>query len=361
MLVDRVEVTLQAGLAEEGRALAEAAVRLLEEAGFAADVPEACLLAARACEQEGDPAAAREWRRRALTLFEGQGRPRWRLLARYAALRAEAAAERPRTAVAVSLAKVSERLRRAGWAAQAVEADLRAAELFIATGSLDEAALVLRRLAPTVARMLPLERLQARLCQSALRWAAGDQPGAELALLAALRALRAYQATLGSVELRRRRWTGREVVSAGVSMAVAIGRPARALWWMEAVRAAQHSGPDSPEDLEMATTLASLREVTALLAEGSADRTATARLRRRQAALEEVVRRRSRHASGGAAAASRAVLGPRRLTRASANACSSSTPRSASTWWRWSWATASAASSTSAQSPTCAVPFPGCA
>ncbi len=316
MLVDRVEVTLQAGLAEEGRALAEAAVRLLEEAGFAADVPEACLLAARACEQEGDPAAAREWARRALTLFEGQGRPRWRLLARYAALRAEAAAERPRTAVAVSLAKVSERLRRAGWAAQAVEADLRAAELFIATGSLDEADLVLRRLAPTVARMLPLERLQARLCQSALRWAAGDQPGAELALLAALRALRAYQATLGSVELRAA-GGGRagEVVSAGVSMAVAIGRPARALWWMEAVRAAQHSGPDSPEDLEMATTLASLREVTALLAEGPADRTATACLRRRQAALEEVVRRRSRHASGGAAAASRAVLGPEELTR----------------------------------------------
>jgi len=66
----------------------------------------------------------------------------------------------------------------------------------------------------------------------------------------------------------------------------------------------------------MAAALASLREVTALLAQEPAGRAATARLRRRQAALEEVVRRRSRHASGGRTAPSRAVLGPEELAKA---------------------------------------------
>jgi tetratricopeptide (TPR) repeat protein len=318
VLVDRVEVTLQAGLAEEGRALAEAAVGTLEAAGSAADVPEACLLAAKACEQAGDPAAAREWALRAVSLFGAQGRPRWRLLARYAALRAGAAGERPAPATAGRLVAIAGRLRRAGWAAQAVEADVRGAELLIGAGRLGEAGAVLGRLGPDVARMLPLERLQVRLCQSALRWATGDRRGAELALLAGLRALLAYQATLGSVELRAA-GGGRasEVMSAGVSMAAATGRPARALWWMEAVRAGQHAMPESrPEGPEMAASLASLREVTAALAQGPGDRAAAALLRRRQAALEEVVRRRSRHASGGLRAPGSAVPGPEELAKA---------------------------------------------
>ncbi len=75
MLVDRVEVCLRAGLSAEGRALAEAAVKALEGAGFAPDVPEACLLAARACEQDGDPVASAEWARRAVTLFRANAAP----------------------------------------------------------------------------------------------------------------------------------------------------------------------------------------------------------------------------------------------------------------------------------------------
>ena len=74
MLVDRVEVCLQAGLSQEGRALAEAAVGVLEDAGFTADVPEACLLAARGCEQDGDPSAAKDWALRAVELFGDQER-----------------------------------------------------------------------------------------------------------------------------------------------------------------------------------------------------------------------------------------------------------------------------------------------
>ncbi|HXW82576.1 MAG TPA: hypothetical protein VEJ84_23970, partial [Acidimicrobiales bacterium] len=69
MLVDRVEVCLQAGLATEARGIAEAAVVSLDQVGLGADVPEASLLAARACEQDNDISASASWATRAMALF----------------------------------------------------------------------------------------------------------------------------------------------------------------------------------------------------------------------------------------------------------------------------------------------------
>ena len=152
-----------------------------------------------ACEQDGDAAASGQWAQRAVALFRAQGRPRWQLLARYSVLRAEAAGERPAVAVARRLVAIAESLRRAGWGAQAEEAEVRAAEVLVGARKLAEATDILGRLAPGVHRMLPLNRLQFRLCQARLRWAAGDARGAERALEAGLRALLAYQATLGSM------------------------------------------------------------------------------------------------------------------------------------------------------------------
>ncbi len=300
MLVDRVEVCLQAGLGQEGRALAEAAVVILEEKGFTADVPEACLLATRGCEQDGDPHAAREWARRAVKLFVEQQRPRWEVLARYAVLRAEAAGESPRADLAYYLAATAGELRRAGWAGAALDAEVLAAELLVGAGRLGAAKEILDQLVPGVARMLPLNRLGARLCQARWHLAAGDPQGAERALVSGLRALLAYQATLGSIELRAAAG-GRagEVMALGVALARANGRPARALWWMETVHAAQQTDSDGRvEDPEMDASLASLRDVMTLLAREPANVKERTVLRRRQSVLEEVVRRRSRHAVG---------------------------------------------------------------
>jgi tetratricopeptide (TPR) repeat protein len=300
MLVDRVEVCLQAGLAAEARALAEAAVEALEQGGLGADVPEACLLAARACEQDGDPAASAEWARRAVELFAEQRRPRWELLARYAAVRAEAADGPPTVDLARRLAGTAHELRQGGWASQAAEAEVRVVEAFVGTGRLDEARAVLDRVLPALRRALPLARLEVRLCQARLLWAAGDARAAEAALASGLRALSAYQATLGSIELRAA-GGGRsgELIALGIAVARSRGAPARALWWMEAVRAAQQGGRDGRgADPEMGAAVENLRDVMALQArEGLQTREATV-LRRRQAALEEVVRRCSRHAAG---------------------------------------------------------------
>jgi tetratricopeptide (TPR) repeat protein len=300
MLVDRVEVCLQAGLSQEGRALAEAAVGVLEDAGFTADVPEACLLAARGCEQDGDPSAARDWALRAVELFGDQERPRWEILARYAVLRAEGADSSPPPDLADRLLGTAGELRRAGWAGRAVEAEVLAVELLVGGGRLDAARTILDQFAPGVARMLPLNRLGARLCQARWHLAAGDAQGAERALVSGLRALLSYQATLGSIELRAAAG-GRvsEVMALGVALARASSRPARALWWMETVHAAQRTDPDGRvEDPEMDASLASLRDVMTLLAREPANVKETTVLRRRQSLLEEVVRRRSRHAVG---------------------------------------------------------------
>ncbi|MGD0808159.1 MAG: CHAT domain-containing protein [Acidimicrobiales bacterium] len=300
MLVDRVEVCLQAGLSQEGRALAEAAVGVLEDAGFTADVPEACLLAARGCERDGDPSAAREWALRAVGLFGDQQRPRWGTLARYAVLRAEAAGGSPARDLADRLVPTAAELRRAGWADPAVEAEVLAVDLLVAAGKLDAAREILDRLAPGVARMLPLNRLAVRLCQSRWLLAADDAQGANRAVVSGLRALLAYQATLGSIELRAAAG-GRagEVMAMGVALARAAGRPARALWWMETVHAAQQVEPGCRvDDPEMDASLASLRDVMTLLSREPANVKETTVLRRRQSVLEEVVRRRSRHAVG---------------------------------------------------------------
>lgn len=301
MLVDRVEVYLQAGLTEEAMGLAQEAVRSLEQGGLGADVPEACLLAARACEQAGQLVAAVEWAQRAVDLFRDQRRPRWEVLARFAALRAEAALRPTARGLEKRLASASDELRRWGWRAQAAEADVRLADVLIARGRSDDAAPLVARLVHRLPTALPLARLEVRLVQARLAQARQEWAGANRALAGALRSLRAYQSTLGSIELRAAGGGQAEkLMAAGVALARSSKDPAAALWWTEAVRSAQEAGPGRQEQAgpELAQALESLREVMALQAREGIRPPEAAALRRRQAALEEVVRRRSRHASG---------------------------------------------------------------
>lgn len=300
MLVDRVEVCLQAGLSAEARALAEEAVGALEQGGLGADVPEACLLAARACEQDGDPTAASSWARRAEGLFAEQRRPRWEILASYAVVRADVVVGPASAALAARVTDTAHRLRRAGWVTQAAESEVQAVDVLVAAGLVDDATAGLERALASLPRALPLHRLKVRLCQARLSWAKGDVHGAERALVLGLRAFSAYQATLGSVELRAAGGgQAGELMALGIAVARSKGAPSRALWWMEAVRAAQFgANAGRRQDPVMDAALENLRDVMALQArEGLQPKEATA-LRRQQGALEEVVRRCSRHAVG---------------------------------------------------------------
>jgi len=298
MLVDRVEVCLRAGLVAEGRALAEAAVQTLEQTGFIADVPEACLLAAQACELDDDADGAVRWAGRAAALFRAQGRPRWEALARFAGLRARSAAGPPRPAIARLLLACAAELDECGWGTEARRAKIHAAEVFLRADRREDARQLLGQIIPALRRALPLDRLEARLCQARLQLALGDVPAAERALLAGLDALFAYQSTLGSVELRAAGGgKAHELMSLGVALGQAADDPSRSLWWMEAVRSAREIDHAGLTTSEMDGALASLREVMVLQGREDVSPREATLLRKRQAALEEVVRRCSRHAA----------------------------------------------------------------
>ncbi|HET6874610.1 MAG TPA: CHAT domain-containing tetratricopeptide repeat protein [Acidimicrobiales bacterium] len=305
MLVDRVQVALEAGLTGEGRQMAELAVRLLADDGYEADVPEACLLAARACELDGDPAAAASWATQAAELFSAQKRFRWELLARLAAAKVDS---EPGPGLADELARLGRRLRRAGWRPPALEAETLAVGLLIRSGRMEEAGRLLDGLRQAARSAPPLTRLQIRLVQARYALAAGQVVGARRAVVAAVRALRAYEATVGSIELRSRAGGHSEaVIGAGVALTLATGEAGDALWCAEMVRSTAGSRVGTTGvDGELQDLIEALRDVDRALG-GPAAAAVSERLRRRRAALEEVIRRRSRHSRGSPAALSRSI------------------------------------------------------
>jgi tetratricopeptide (TPR) repeat protein len=313
-LVDRVQLALDAGLVAEARHLSETAVARLEEGRFDADVPEACLLAARACHLDGDPAAAMDWAQRAEAGFETQGRSRWALLAQLATLRAaagDAAIPSGFTAITPSgtardasglpweLRRLGHRLRRAGWADQAIEAETIAARWLIERGQLEQARPLLRRLRRS-ARPAPIRnRLEIRLLQARAATAGGDLSGAIRAVAAAAQVRRAYQAGMGSLELRSRAGgQDEDVVGTAVLLARAAGDASPALWCSETVRTPPRRAGAAPARPDLSLLLGELRHLDRRLSglpPGSAE---VVRGRRRQAALEELVRRHTRHHPG---------------------------------------------------------------
>ncbi len=308
-LVDRVEVTLAAGLAEEASALAESAVDLLQRAGFHADVAEACLLAGRARERAGDLQASASWAARAEDLFAQQGRPRWALLARYHRARVESAIPPLRTERAAALLRLTEDLRATGWFDAADEAELTAARLLLAMGDAVAARRILDGLALGLGRRAPLIRLGIRLLQTRVFLAAGEGVRARRSLLGALNSLRAFLSTLGSIELRS---LGGGQTAEIIELAVAVSGgpgpaedvsggpgPAEAiLWWTEVVRQITRGpGRVGPPDPELLALLEALRAVHAEAGRDAISLAEATRSRQRQAALEEIIRRRSRSAS----------------------------------------------------------------
>jgi tetratricopeptide (TPR) repeat protein len=305
MLVDRVQVALEAGLTGEGRQMAELAVRLLTDDGYEADVPEACLLAARACELDGDPATSASWAMRAAELFAAQKRFRWELLARLAAAKV---ANDPGPALADELARLGRQLRRAGWRPPALEAETLAVGLLIRSGRMDDAGQLLDGLRQSARSAPPLTRLQIRLVQSRYLLAAGQADAARRAVVAAVRALRSYEATVGSIELRSRAGGhAEEVIGAGVALTLATGEARDALWCAETVRSTAGSRVGTGAgDSDLQDLIEALRDVDRSLGRPAAG-AVSERLRRRRAALEEVIRRRSRHSRGSRAALSRSI------------------------------------------------------
>jgi hypothetical protein len=305
IMMDRCDVLLSAGLHEEAREVAAAAVRELARRRMAADLAEARLLLAAAALACGETAEARKAARLAGRAFDQQGRPGWAAVARYMLIRTDWAAGRHGPDLLRAAVAGAEELRAGGWAVAAADAALIAARCALAAGRTAEATELLRHTGRARGAGSPAaQRVSAWHAEALLRIAGGDRRGADAALRAGLRALDEHRLTLGATELRvRAAEHGLELVRTALDAAVATGSARALLTWAERGRAAaQQARPaHPPADDGFAAEIAELRAVAAerelALAEGRDAR----RHSHRQAHLERSIRERTRRTRPGAA------------------------------------------------------------
>jgi tetratricopeptide (TPR) repeat protein len=301
LLLDRCEALLAVGLVDEARATAERAVLDLRAAGMSTLAADGMLLLAQATLADGDPAAARDAAHRAARTFARQRRPRWALLARSVALRADERRDVPPNALRTSALRLGAALDRAGWRVPALDARLVAARAALDLGATKTARRELRA-AGAARRGGPLAlRIRAWYAEALLRTADGNLAGAERALRAGLDAVDRERATLGATELRvHMAGHGGDLALLGVQLAEQSGSAGKVLAWTERWRAgALHMVPvRPPEDAELADNLAELRRVSAAAETALLDGRPTGPLFARKSALEQRVRRLARHSSG---------------------------------------------------------------
>jgi CHAT domain-containing protein/tetratricopeptide (TPR) repeat protein len=298
IMMDRCDVLLAAGLHEEAREVAAAAVRELARRRMAADLAEARLMLAAAALAGGDLEAAGHAARLAGRAFDRQQRPGWAAVARYMQLRTDWAAGRRGPAIQKAAVSGTVELRAAGWAVLAADAALIAARCALAAGRLAEATELLRPTGRARRADQPAaQRVRGWHAEALLRMAGGDRRGAEVALRAGLRALDEHRLTLGATELRvRAAEHGLELVRTALSLAVEDGSARTLLIWAERGRAAaqQLRPARPPEDAEFAAEIAELRAVAADREEALAAGRDARRHGHRQAQLERSIRERVR-------------------------------------------------------------------
>ncbi|BEL04697.1 CHAT domain-containing protein [Actinoplanes sichuanensis] len=307
IMMDRCDVLLSAGLHEEAREVAAAAVRELARRRMAADLAEARLLLAAAALACGATDEARKAARLAGRAFDQQGRPGWAAVARYMLIRTDWAAGRHGPDLLRAAVAGSEELRAGGWAVAAADAALIAARCALAAGRTEEATELLRHTGRARGAGSPAaQRVSAWHAEALLRIAGGDRRGAHAALRAGLRALDEHRLTLGATELRvRAAEHGLELVRTAMDAAVADGSALALLTWAERGRAAAQQARPAlpPADDGFAAEIAELRAVAADREQALAEGRDARRHSHRQAQLERSIRERTRRSGPSRAAA----------------------------------------------------------
>ncbi|GID51323.1 CHAT domain-containing protein [Actinoplanes capillaceus] len=317
IMMDRCDVLLSAGLYDEARDVAAAAVAELARRRMAADLAEARLLLAAAALACGDLESARHAARLAGRAFAQQGRPGWAAVAHYTLLRTDwTDGQRGPVVLRAALAAAAE-LRTAGWAAPAADATLIAARCALAAGRTAQATELLRQAGRARSGGPAAQRVSAWHAEALLRIAAGDRRGAQAALRAGLRALDEHRLTLGATELRvRAAEHGLDLVATALSQAVADGSARDMLTWAERGRAAaqQLRPARPPTDPRLAAEIAELRAVVAVREQALAEGRDARRHSQRQTQLERSIRERVRRTRPGESSAHAAGCGPAALT-----------------------------------------------
>jgi tetratricopeptide (TPR) repeat protein len=305
---DRAELLLNSNLLAEALDAANQALLGIRAEGNDTDLADYALLAARCRLAAGRIAEAREAAAESAELLRRQRRSAHLALADL--LRGEIdALERPSAQVGDALYEVSLRLEQYGWSSEAASARVRAGQLLLAAGSVEEAAAVLGGLRVAADRPAG-ERAAAYLARGLLADARRDRRRARTAVRQGLRVVADNQTSLGALEFRTfAAGHGEALVELGSRLAVADHRPSELLERVEATRQMVWLAPRAtpPGDEELAGMLADLRAATEDLRAAVGAGADPTDLRRRRVELERSIRDHTRRAQAGGEARSTRV------------------------------------------------------
>jgi tetratricopeptide (TPR) repeat protein len=306
--IDRCAVLLAAGLARDALQEADRAISGLEQVrGQATKRAELLLTAAESALAAADARAALERAGAAHRLFRAQQRPWWRAHARLVLVRARFAAGM----VSGHLLRQAERTAAeldALHADEASQAHLLAGRTALALARVHDADRHLTIAARARWRGPVLQRVGGWLAE-ALRAEAVAGPRQVLnACRQGLDLLDEHRDTLGASELRAQVTAhGAELAALAQRQALRAGRPRRLLAWSERWRATALAIPPvrPPDDHDLQSELAALREITRRLENGGVRGASTAALQRDRQRLEGDIRARTMRTRGAGRAGHR--------------------------------------------------------
>jgi tetratricopeptide (TPR) repeat protein len=240
---DRAEVMLLAGLSEDARVEAQAAVDGLRASHNVADLHEARLLLARACLATGDADEAKRHAAAAARGLRVTQRPQWARLALYVGLQAELEALTDPGRAPIRLLdrcrRIAVLLARSGWPVEARDLRAWAARLATVHGDLPRAREELRAAQAIRARGAAAHRANYWVACAGASVAEGDTARARRALRDGIAELqRQGNVSAGAIEVRTAsaRFTG-ELTQLGVDLALRTRRGLDVLRWAERQRA----------------------------------------------------------------------------------------------------------------------------
>lgn len=302
----RCAALLAVGLYADALRHGQEAVGLLRSQGAsAAYLANALVRAGEAGMAAGDPELARRYTGEAFRLFRRQGRERGETLARMKVVRARyASGQRNRRLLrdASTVATAADRHR----GAEAVEIHLLAAQVALALGDRAAAEPHLLRAARARYRGPALNRVLGWHAAALRAQAAGRRKAVYDACERGLQILDAYQLTLGAVEMQASATAhGSALAEMALHEALAADDARLLLRWTERWRATTSAIPPvrPPDDGELATELAVLRQMTRRISDATVKGRPTSALERERRRIEDEVRRHVLRTSGAAAEA----------------------------------------------------------
>lgn len=297
--VDRVEALLAAGLSAEAATAASDLARRFTEAGSHSLAAEAWLRSAQAARFDGDLTTAREYGHTARRLFADQGATGWERAARLEVLRIEAALGHGSVD---ELACIADELADAGDTIGTATAAALSCHAALADRDHERARALAERCARSSRSVDVLEvRLLVADASAATAAASGDRRTARHLLRRGLDDLARHRAALGAPEARAAvAGHAAGLVTTGLRLAAADGRPSAVFEWTERARAGrvQPRPPAVAGDDGLGSELTALRRVMADVRSRQADLGDTAELVSEQRRLERAVQQRALRAGG---------------------------------------------------------------